>query len=111
MLIAVSEGEAWRYEVDENVDGYVVLQRDLATGEEIAARLFKTAPAAFAYADLAAAQERCRGPHDAFDEVSLRLSRARFAQTRQRLADEGVAGSLLEAWRRADAQEHCIRFH
>jgi hypothetical protein len=114
VLIAVSEGGVRRYEVDENVDGFVVLQRDLATGKETTERLFRTAPAAFAYAELAAAMERCSSratDDDAFEQDTLRASEARFAQTRVHLADDGVPGDIVEAWRRAEEQQRRVRYH
>ena len=56
MLIGVSEGQGWRYEVIERPDDYLVRMRDLDTGalEESDSKLFRTAAVAFAYADLSA---------------------------------------------------------
>jgi hypothetical protein len=110
MLIAISEGRGCRFEVDESVDGFLVSMRDLETGEENIARLFRTAPAAFAFAELAAAQDRCR-EDDPFERDVLRASEARFATARRMLCDEGVSGELLEAWRNVEAQERSIRYH
>jgi hypothetical protein len=54
VLIGVSEGQGWRYEVVERPDDYLVRMRDLDTGalEESDSKLFRTAAVAFAYADL-----------------------------------------------------------
>jgi hypothetical protein len=110
MLIAVSEGQGCRFEVDESVDGFLVRMRDLETGEENVARLFRTAPAAFAFAEFAAAQDRC-SDDDPFERDALRASEARFALARRTLCDEGVSGDLLEAWRNVEARERSIRYH
>lgn len=110
MLIAVSEGQGCQFEVDENVDGFLVRMRDLETGEENVARLFRTAPAAFAFAELAAAQDRC-SEDDPFERAMLRASEAHFASTRRTLCDDGVSGEVLEAWRNVEARERSIRYH
>lgn len=60
MLIATSEGQGWRYEVVDHAEGYLVVPRDLDTGavEPEGCMLFRTAPVAFAFADLSAALDR-----------------------------------------------------
>ena len=65
MLIGVSEGQGWRYEVMEHPDAYLVRMRDLDTGaiEEGDTKLFRTAAVAFAYAELSAAFDRYAAAH------------------------------------------------
>ena len=60
MLIATMEGQSWRYEVIVQSDGFLVQVRDLDTGEVALddTTLFRTAPAALAYADMVAAADR-----------------------------------------------------
>ncbi len=60
MLIGVSEGQGWHYEVIERPDDYLVRMRDLHTGalEDNDGMLFRTAAVAFAYAELSAAFDR-----------------------------------------------------
>ena len=60
MLIASSEGQGWCYEVIVQSDGFLVQARDLDSGEIALdeTTLFRTSPAALAYADMVAAADR-----------------------------------------------------
>jgi hypothetical protein len=102
MLIAATEGQGWRYEVIVQSDGFLVQARDLTSGEVAPGEvtLFRTATVAFAYADLAAAADRCAAARceDEFDEEledAFARERVRFASVRFDLADEGVEGAIL----------------
>src|SRR3712207_4003741 len=102
MLIATSEGQGWRYEVVDRAEGFLVVSRDLDTGalEPEAGMLFRTAPVAFAFADLSAAFDRlasARLAGEDTDELSAELVRGKglYADLSRRLGDEGVAASLL----------------
>jgi hypothetical protein len=102
MLIAATEGQGWRYEVIVQSDGFLVQARDLDSGEVAAdeVTLFRTATVAFAYADLAAAADRCAAARcefgfDAELEDDFARERVRFASVRFSLGDEGVDGAIL----------------
>lgn len=107
MLIASMEGQSWRYEVLVQSDGFLVQVRDLDTGELALddTTLFRTAPAALAYADMVAAADRYAAAHldesdeDEGDDDSLAdelaKERDRFAAIRLSLSDEGVCGEIL----------------
>lgn len=102
MLIASTEGQGWRYEVIVQSDGFLVQARDLDTGE-IATddiTLFRTAPVALAYADMAAAADRFASADVSEDDDEELASdfaheRDRFALIRARFADDGIAGGEL----------------
>lgn len=116
LRIAVAEGSRRRFEVFESIDGFTVRSADLSTGaaEDEATKLFRTAPAAFAYAELAASRERletARGSGFADSDAVLEhdLSVQRFEDLRLTLADDGIPASLLAAW--AAAEEAASRRH
>jgi len=106
MLIGISEGQFWRYEVDEDQDGYLVRMRDLTTGEleTSEAKLFRTAAVAFSYAELSAtfdryAAARIGGEDEAealLDDVGAHQEL--FLALSRRLGDEGLAAATLKAW-------------
>ena len=105
MLIGVSEGQGWRYEVVERPDDYLVRMRDLDTGalEESDSKLFRTAAVAFAYADLSAAFDRYAAARIAAEDVAeleraLAAQRARYGDISARLGDEGISAAILVAW-------------
>jgi len=102
MLIASSEGQGWRYEVIVQSDGFLVQARDLDTGELAGddTTLFRTAPVALAYADMAAAADRFVSADLMQDEEQdlaseFAVERDRFRSIRIRLADEGINGCEL----------------
>lgn len=103
MLIASAEGQGWRYEVIVQSDGFLVQARDLDTGELASddITLFRTAPVALAYADMAAAADRFATATLSQDDDDEELASAfehernRFALIRARLADDGVASGEL----------------
>ena len=95
MWIGGAEGAGYRYEVMALVDGYVVQARDLDSGAvETEARIFRTAPVAFAHAQAMAAIDRFAASllerRDASGErLDAQHSEARFTALKQRFADEG----------------------
>jgi hypothetical protein len=102
MLITTTEGQGWLYEVIVQSDGYLVQARDLDTGKlaEDGTTLFRTVPAALAFADMAAAADRYAAARlDCFDqeETALEFEREcdRFAAVRLRLSDEGISSEIL----------------
>ena len=119
MLIATTEGQGFLYEVIVQSDGYLVQARDLDTGELAGddTTLFRTVPAALAFADMAAAADRyaaARLDHleDEDDDVAGEYEREcdRFAAIQLRLADEGIPSEILLRRREDDVQRR-IRFH
>jgi hypothetical protein len=102
MLIAMSEGRGWRYEVVDRAEGFLVVSRDLDTGavEPEGGMLFRTAPVAFAFADLSAAFDRLASAQMAgedTEELSDDLAREKdlYAALSRRLGDEGLSERLL----------------
>jgi hypothetical protein len=102
MMIGIAEGTTWRFEVVEHLDGYIVQSRDLSTsvldGSE--QRLFRTAIAALAYADLSAALERTAAArvegNPAPDLVALSEKRnSVFREISERLLDRGCEPQIL----------------
>jgi hypothetical protein len=118
-LIATSEGAKRRFEVLQSIDGYTVRATDLATGRiaDEGETLFRTAPAAFAFAELVASTERLdtartRAQGDVLDEaLEHHACEQRFEELRRTLCDEGVPRWLVEAWEQADALAARMRFH
>lgn len=118
MLIAVTEGQTWRYEVIVQSDGFLVQVRDLDTGEVAIddATLFRTAPTALAYADMVAAADRYAAAEEE-DEVDeeiaddLSRERDRFAALRLSLSDEGICGDMLIRRRQTSDEAFRKRFH
>jgi hypothetical protein len=114
MLIATMEGQSWRYEVFVQSDGFLVQVRDLDTGEVALddTTLFRTAPAALAYADMVAAADRYAAAEedDTVDEEiagTLERERDRFAALRLSLSDDGICGDLLI--RRQETMDAALR--
>ena len=103
MLIARSEGQGWCYEVIVQSDGFLVQARDLDSGEIALdeTTLFRTSPAALAYADMVAAADRFAAARLDDEEEWEDLADAyhqeldRFTAIRESLFDEGVGGKLL----------------
>ena len=102
MLIGVSEGQGWRYEVVERPDDYLVRMRDLDTGalEESDSKLFRTAAVAFAYADLSAAFDRYAAARTAGEDVAelecaLTAQRALYEDISVQLGDQGMSAQML----------------
>ncbi len=102
MIIASTEGLARCYEVIAQSDGYLVQCRCIETGavEAADATLFRTAPAALAFADMAAAAERYAAA--GLDEESrsglaadLKADFQRFASLRLLLRDDGIGADIL----------------
>ena len=118
MLIGVSEGQGWRYEVVERPDDYLVRMRDLDTGtlEESDSKLFRTAAVAFAYAELSAAFDRYAGARMAGEdgaalERALAAQRALYEDISGRLRDEGMSVQVLTAWERWAETANRRRLH
>lgn len=105
MIIGSSEGDRTRFEVLLMSDGFIVRARCLETGELFGSRdrLFRTAPAAFAFAEKSALREAedvvARSGIEALEAkmASDKASRV-FDDIRARLGDAGVGASLLHAW-------------
>jgi len=107
MIIGMAEGDRTRFEIVLMSDGYIVRARGIDSGEPIAARerMFRTAPAAFAFAELSAledTEDRAAIQGDEAQEARINSDRAarQFADIRTRLADSGVSAGLLAAWSR-----------
>ena len=105
MLIGVSEGQGWRYEVIERPDDFLVRMRDLDTGalEENEGKVFRTAAVAFAYAELSAAFDRFAAARIAGEDVAelegaLAAQQALYRNISARLGDEGMSAQMLVAW-------------
>jgi hypothetical protein len=106
MLLAISEGWNWRYEVCDHADGYLVQMRDLETGDvdEDYSTVFRTLPVAFAYAEMSAAYERhAAGEDEALDGddafLELANSERHFVDLSDRLRDSGIHGPLPQSRR------------
>ena len=102
MMIGVAEGTTWRFEVVEHLDGYIVQSRDLSTSllDGTEQRLFRTAIAALAYADLSAALEGVAAARvdcdSAPDLVALLEKRNTiFREISERLLDRGCEPQIL----------------
>jgi hypothetical protein len=118
VLIGVSEGQGWRYEVVERPDDFLVRMRDLDTGtlEESDSKLFRTAAVAFAYADLSAlfdryAAARMTGEDATELERTLAAQRALYEDISGRLRDEGMSVQVLTAWERWAETANRRRLH
>lgn len=105
MLISSAEGYGFFYDVTARSDGYLVQVRDRETGATIEEeeRLFRHAPAAFAYADYAAALDLAAAQHlmaseDDEREATLLACESRFSALSSAYADEGVSHAYLAAW-------------
>jgi hypothetical protein len=102
MLIAAAEGSVRVFEVVAESDGYMVQGRDLETGEIRSddCTLFRTMPAALAFADMAAAADRYAATGLEDDDRAdlaqdLRCEVERFAGLRLSLRDDGVTADML----------------
>jgi hypothetical protein len=118
MLLAISEGRHWRYEVCEHSDGYLVQMRDLETGDldEEFATVFRTMPVAFAYAEMSAAFERFAAAEidsaaDDEIEIELETTERNFVDLSDRLRDVGVNGIAIKAWDRHSERKPAPRLH
>lgn len=106
MIIGVSEGDRYRFEVVLMSDGFIVRARSNDSGEVLGARdrLFRTAPAAFAFAEMSAARDAEDTPQTRLEALEAKLASDRAAKVfdaiRARLADSGVSAGLLAAWDR-----------
>jgi hypothetical protein len=115
LLIAKAEGSRRCYEVLESIDGYVVRATDLETGSVIEEdlKLFRTAPAAFAFAELVAVRDRfaaqCAADEDVADELDA--CARRFEDLARSLGDDGVGSRLLCAWSAAEAAASRRHYH
>lgn len=111
MLIGAAEGDRTRFEIVLMSDGFIVRARSLETGEVSGSRdrLFRTAPAAFAYAEKSAFKdaEDCL-PATGIEALEAKIASDKAAKVfddiRQRLADTGVGANLLAAWNNASQQ-------
>lgn len=105
MIIGVSEGDSLTFEVVLMSDGFIVRARRQSDGgiEPALDRLFRTASAAFAYAQMSALKD-AEGATGRTGlkrlEVKMQSDRAArvFDEIRDRLDDEGVSAGLLHAW-------------
>lgn len=118
MLVAASEGQGFRWEVVERTEGYLVRSRDLDSGsvDESDGRFFRTAAVAFRYAEMSAAFDRYASAGMAGEEAESELAeleaqQALFAEISRRLADDGMAAMVLDAWARADEERGLRRLH
>lgn len=107
MIVGMSEGDRYRFEIVLMSDGFIVRARSVESGEvlECRDRLFRTAPAAFAYAELSAMKDaeraQPRETHEATQAVLAADRAARLFETiRAKLSDGGVSAALLQAWDR-----------
>lgn len=112
MIIGVSEGDRYRFEVLLMSDGFIVRARSTESGEVIGAkdRLFRSAAAAFAFAEMSALKDAEDTPLAGIEALEAKVASDRaarlFADIRARLADGGVSAGLLNAWaRRSEAGE------
>ncbi|MDJ1157222.1 hypothetical protein QNA08_03075 [Chelatococcus sp. SYSU_G07232] len=118
MLIGSSEGQGWRYEVFESSEGYLVLMRDRDTGAVDGAdgKVFRTAAAAFAYAEMAAASDRCAAARVAGEDAAgltaeLAATQRLYSEISRSLADDGMAAQMIVAWEKAAAAAERRRLH
>lgn len=119
MFIGASEGHAFRYEVIEDGEGFLVRMRDLATGavEEDETRMYRTAAVAFAYAELSAAFDRYAAARVVRDEsaqvllIELTSQQALYHDLSARLGDEGLAADVLRAWTEQESAADRRRLH
>lgn len=111
MIIGAAEGDRYRFEVVLMSDGFIVRARCVETGEMHGARdrLFRTAPAAFAFAEKSALKDA----EDAVATTGLEALEAKLASDaaaklfddiRARLADSGISAGQLAAWDRNAAR-------
>jgi hypothetical protein len=118
MLIGVSEGQCFRYEILAQPEGYRVHMRDLDTGavEDTDVKVFRTAAVAFAYAEMSAAFDRyaaarIAGEAPEHHAVELEAMKAMFEDLSRRLGDEGMTAQMLVAWEVESAAAERRRLH
>ena len=119
MFIGASEGHAFRYEIIEDSEGFLVRMRDLATGEveEDETRMYRTAAVAFAYAELSAAFDRYAAARVNRDEsaqillIELTSQQALYQDLSRRLGDDGLAAQVLAAWTEQATAQDRRRLH
>lgn len=118
MLISSAEGYGFLYDVTARSDGFLVEVRDRETGATIEeeSRLFRHAPAAFAYADYAAALDLAAAEHlltgeDGEPEAVLDACESRFTTLAKAYADEGVSLARLSAWGKAPLTRQRAAYH
>lgn len=120
MLIGVAEGAARSFEIDERAEGYLVRPRQRDTGqvEMEAGRVFRTAVAAFAFAEREALLERYAeariesGPDGAMPLArDWHRAESLFSTISGSLADEGFSADLLVAWAAYEDEEERHRLH
>ena len=111
MLIGASEGDRFRFEIVLMSDGFIVRVRSNESGEVFGSRdrLFRTASAAFAFAEKSALKDA----EDAVSATGLEALEASMASDkaarvfddiRERLADSGVSAGQLAAWEQQSRQ-------
>ena len=103
MILAACEGRQWQYEIADHAEGYVVLMRDLATGDVDAefVTVFRTMPVALAFAQMSAAFDRFASAEEDDEEAEaadLEHCERAFIDLSSRLHDGGIMGSAIEAW-------------
>lgn len=116
MLISSVDGIGFRYEVMARSDGYLVQVMDYRNGAHVAneERLFRTAPAAFAYVDYAAARniaDAALPTCESDDLQDLSESREHFSELSRDLADNGVSHAFLAAWEGSAARTQRRMYH
>lgn len=117
MIVGTSEGERLKFEIVLMSDGFIVQAVSMETGETLADRdrMFRTAPAAFAYASLAARMEDEEAAGPALEQLEWSLSSdhaARVFETiRTRLDDGGVNAGLLAAWSAKSAADKTLKLN
>lgn len=117
MIVGTSEGDRLKFEVVLMSDGFIVRAVSVETGETLPDRdrMFRTAPAAFAYAGMAARMEdeEAAGPALEKLEWSLRSDHAArvFETIRTRLDDAGVNSGLLAAWSEKSAADRSLKLN
>jgi hypothetical protein len=107
MIIGVSEGDRIRFEVVLMSDGFIVRAHDLDTDEVMTDRdrMFRTAQAAFAFAELSALEDaEDRTEMRAADALEAQIQSDRaarhFSAIRAQFSDSGVSAGLMAAWAR-----------
>jgi hypothetical protein len=111
MMIGCADGAGFRYEVMARSDGFLVQVFDRESGSLVSdeARLFRTAQAAFAFIDYSAALDLAAAGIDTTRDLDD--CRHRFEQVAVDLADQGVPGASLAAWRQQRDGEMRRRMH
>ncbi len=107
MIVGMSEGDRYRFEVLLMSDGFIVRARAVESGEVLTNRdrLFRTAPAAFAFAEMSAMEDaEVSAPRYTREAIEAHIDTDRasrvFDDIRARLKDNGISATLLAAWDR-----------